>query len=162
MPSEMCSSAPSGALNLFWGVLKWKKVAEEALEASNMSYLIVRPGQCNRLLQRPCTYHAPQAAAASGADQGYSSGQTKGRTAPPSQGSNLQSPISFACSACAVIDCRMGHGLGSNQSSFPTLCCALSPLEGLPPDNLYSLPPSCSVWLLFGSGPASCKPLPGI
>ena len=133
MPSEMCSSAPSGALNLFWGVLKWKKVAEEALEASNMSYLIV-----------------------------HSSGQTKGRTAPPSQGSNLQSPISFACSACAVIDCRMGHGLGSNQSSFPTLCCALSPLEGLPPDNLYSLPPSCSVWLLFGSGPASCKPLPGI
>ena len=51
--SDTCSAAPAGALNLFWGVLKWKKVAEEALEASNMSYLIVRPGQCTRLQQEP-------------------------------------------------------------------------------------------------------------
>eukprot|EP00891_Asterochloris_glomerata_P001297 jgi/Astpho2/1297/Aster-06173 len=39
---------PASALNLFWGVLKWKKMAEEALEASNMSYLIVRPGGMER------------------------------------------------------------------------------------------------------------------
>ena len=31
-------------LNLFWGVLTYKKKAEEALEASGMSYCIVRPG----------------------------------------------------------------------------------------------------------------------
>lgn len=52
-------SALAGALNLFWGVLKWKKMAEEALEASNMSYLIVRPGQCTGLQQELCCYHAP-------------------------------------------------------------------------------------------------------
>ena len=53
-PSQMRSCPLAGALNLFWGVLKWKKVAEEALEASNMSYLIVRPGECTRLEQEPC------------------------------------------------------------------------------------------------------------
>jgi uncharacterized protein YbjT (DUF2867 family) len=36
---------PSGVLNLFFGVLLWKKRAEEALEASGMSYTIIRPGE---------------------------------------------------------------------------------------------------------------------
>lgn len=31
-------------LNLFWGILVWKKQAEEALQASGMQYTIVRPG----------------------------------------------------------------------------------------------------------------------
>ena len=31
-------------LNLFWGVLLWKRAAEVALEASGMNYCIVRPG----------------------------------------------------------------------------------------------------------------------
>ena len=57
--SHMRSSACAGALNLFWGVLKWKKMAEEALEASNMSYLIVRPGQCTGLQREPCIHHLP-------------------------------------------------------------------------------------------------------
>ncbi len=35
---------PAGVLNLFWGVLLWKRKAEEALEASGMTYTIVRPG----------------------------------------------------------------------------------------------------------------------
>eukprot|EP00798_Chlamydomonas_sp_ICE-L_P012780 gene12780-16037_t len=39
---------PAGVLNLFWGVLSWKRKAEEALEASGMSYTIVRPGGMER------------------------------------------------------------------------------------------------------------------
>ncbi len=35
---------PAGVLNLFWGVLLWKRRAEEALEASGIPYTIVRPG----------------------------------------------------------------------------------------------------------------------
>ena len=38
----------AGALNLFGGVLIQKKRAEEALEASNMVYTIVRPGGMER------------------------------------------------------------------------------------------------------------------
>ena len=34
----------AGLLNLFWGILVWKKQAEEALLASGMQYTIVRPG----------------------------------------------------------------------------------------------------------------------
>ncbi|KIY98732.1 hypothetical protein MNEG_9227 [Monoraphidium neglectum] len=39
---------PAGVLNLFWGVLTWKRKAEEALERSGMSYTIVRPGGMER------------------------------------------------------------------------------------------------------------------
>ncbi|GMH35492.1 hypothetical protein BSKO_03360 [Bryopsis sp. KO-2023] len=39
---------PASALNLFWGILSWKKKAEEALEKSGMSYTIVRPGGMER------------------------------------------------------------------------------------------------------------------
>jgi uncharacterized protein YbjT (DUF2867 family) len=35
---------PASILNLFWGVLFWKREAEKALEASGMNYCIVRPG----------------------------------------------------------------------------------------------------------------------
>lgn len=35
---------PAGVLNLFGGVLTFKRKAEEALEASGMPYVIVRPG----------------------------------------------------------------------------------------------------------------------
>ncbi|KAM0869747.1 hypothetical protein ACQ4PT_040476 [Festuca glaucescens] len=35
---------PAALLNLFWGVLYWKKLAEEALVASGVPYTIVRPG----------------------------------------------------------------------------------------------------------------------
>ncbi len=35
---------PAGVLNLFGGVLLWKREAEKALEASGMAYTIVRPG----------------------------------------------------------------------------------------------------------------------
>lgn len=35
---------PAGVLNLFWGVLLFKREAEKALEGSGMAYCIVRPG----------------------------------------------------------------------------------------------------------------------
>eukprot|EP00955_Chlamydomonas_euryale_P036094 350331-Chlamydomonas_euryale.AAC.4 len=34
---------PAGVLNLFWGVLTWKRKAEVALEESGMPYTIIRP-----------------------------------------------------------------------------------------------------------------------
>ncbi|KAM0861798.1 hypothetical protein ACQ4PT_045652 [Festuca glaucescens] len=39
---------PAALLNLFWGVLYWKKLAEEALVASGVPYTIVRPGGMER------------------------------------------------------------------------------------------------------------------
>ena len=39
---------PAGILNLFGGILIWKRKAEEALERSGMPYLIVRPGGMER------------------------------------------------------------------------------------------------------------------
>ncbi len=33
-------------LNLFWGILFWKKRAEEELQRSGIAYTIVRPGEC--------------------------------------------------------------------------------------------------------------------
>ncbi|EFJ52948.1 hypothetical protein VOLCADRAFT_78986 [Volvox carteri f. nagariensis] len=39
---------PAGVLNLFGGVLLWKREAEKALEASGMAYTIVRPGGMER------------------------------------------------------------------------------------------------------------------
>ena len=38
----------AGLLNLFWGVLVFKKKAEKALEASGIPYIIVRPGGMER------------------------------------------------------------------------------------------------------------------
>eukprot|EP00803_Ostreobium_quekettii_P006950 evm.model.scf_1246.8 EVM.evm.TU.scf_1246.8 scf_1246:40849-46477(-) len=39
---------PAAVLNLFWGVLFWKRTAEKTLEASGMPYTIVRPGGMER------------------------------------------------------------------------------------------------------------------
>lgn len=39
---------PAAVLNLFWGVLCWKRKAEEALLASGIPYAIVRPGGMER------------------------------------------------------------------------------------------------------------------
>lgn len=39
---------PAAILNLFWGVLLWKRKAEEALLASGIPYTIVRPGGMER------------------------------------------------------------------------------------------------------------------
>nr|GMD11086.1 protein TIC 62, chloroplastic [Ipomoea batatas] len=39
---------PAAILNLFWGVLCWKRRAEEALLASGLPYTIVRPGGMER------------------------------------------------------------------------------------------------------------------
>ncbi|KAL6764668.1 hypothetical protein V8C86DRAFT_1360984 [Haematococcus lacustris] len=39
---------PASILNLFWGVLLWKRQAEKALQASGMAYTIVRPGGMER------------------------------------------------------------------------------------------------------------------
>ncbi|XP_050233743.1 protein TIC 62, chloroplastic [Mercurialis annua] len=39
---------PAAILNLFWGVLYWKRKAEEALIASGIPYTIVRPGGMER------------------------------------------------------------------------------------------------------------------
>ncbi|XP_022762385.1 protein TIC 62, chloroplastic [Durio zibethinus] len=39
---------PAAILNLFWGVLIWKRKAEEALTASGLPYTIVRPGGMER------------------------------------------------------------------------------------------------------------------
>jgi hypothetical protein len=51
-PSPCCSSAwlaaAAGVLNLFGGVLLYKRKAEEALEASGLPYVIVRPGGMER------------------------------------------------------------------------------------------------------------------
>jgi uncharacterized protein YbjT (DUF2867 family) len=44
MVSSLCTSLFFHPLNLFWLVLFWKKRAEEALQASNLAYTIVRPG----------------------------------------------------------------------------------------------------------------------
>lgn len=41
-----CCPAGAGILNVFGGVLTFKRKAEEALEASGMPYVIVRPGEC--------------------------------------------------------------------------------------------------------------------
>jgi uncharacterized protein YbjT (DUF2867 family) len=42
--SSLCVSKPFHPLNLFWGVLWWKKWAEAYLQRSGLSYTIVRPG----------------------------------------------------------------------------------------------------------------------
>jgi uncharacterized protein YbjT (DUF2867 family) len=42
--SSLCVSRFFHPLNLFWLVLFWKKQAEDALKASNLTYTIVRPG----------------------------------------------------------------------------------------------------------------------
>lgn len=39
---------PAAILNLFWGVLCWKRKAEEALISSGLTYTIVRPGGMER------------------------------------------------------------------------------------------------------------------
>ncbi|KAF5835146.1 hypothetical protein DUNSADRAFT_7821 [Dunaliella salina] len=39
---------PASILNLFWGVLIWKREAEKALENSGMAYTILRPGGMER------------------------------------------------------------------------------------------------------------------
>ncbi|KAG1341795.1 protein TIC 62, chloroplastic [Cocos nucifera] len=39
---------PASILNLFWGVLIWKRKAEEALLASGLPYTVVRPGGMER------------------------------------------------------------------------------------------------------------------
>lgn len=48
-PTCLCRTLPpSGVLNLFGGVLVFKRKAEEALEASGLPYVIVRPGGMER------------------------------------------------------------------------------------------------------------------
>jgi uncharacterized protein YbjT (DUF2867 family) len=42
--SSLCTSQLLNPLNLFWGVLVWKKWAEEYLQRSGLTYTIVRPG----------------------------------------------------------------------------------------------------------------------
>ncbi len=44
MVSSLCVSQFFHPLNLFWLILVWKKRAEEYLQASGLSYTIVRPG----------------------------------------------------------------------------------------------------------------------
>jgi uncharacterized protein YbjT (DUF2867 family) len=44
MVSSLCVSKFFHPLNLFWLVLYWKKQAEEYLQASGLTYTIVRPG----------------------------------------------------------------------------------------------------------------------
>lgn len=44
MVSSLCTSQLFHPLNLFWLILVWKKKAEEYLQASGVSYTIVRPG----------------------------------------------------------------------------------------------------------------------
>ncbi|MBU6230011.1 MAG: SDR family oxidoreductase [Cyanobacteria bacterium REEB459] len=44
MVSSLCVSKFFHPLNLFWLVLYWKKLAEEYLQASGLTYTIVRPG----------------------------------------------------------------------------------------------------------------------
>jgi uncharacterized protein YbjT (DUF2867 family) len=42
--SSLCVSQVLHPLNLFWGVLVWKKWAEEYIQRSGLDYTIVRPG----------------------------------------------------------------------------------------------------------------------
>ncbi len=42
--SSLCTSKLLHPLNLFWGILVWKKWAEEYIERSGLTYTIVRPG----------------------------------------------------------------------------------------------------------------------
>jgi uncharacterized protein YbjT (DUF2867 family) len=42
--SSLCVSNVFHPLNLFWGVLVWKKWAEEYIQRSGLAYTIVRPG----------------------------------------------------------------------------------------------------------------------
>jgi uncharacterized protein YbjT (DUF2867 family) len=42
--SSLCTSQLFHPLNLFWLILVWKKKAEEYLQASGLTYTIVRPG----------------------------------------------------------------------------------------------------------------------
>lgn len=44
MVSSLCTSQLFHPLNLFWLILVWKKRAEEYLQASGLTYTIVRPG----------------------------------------------------------------------------------------------------------------------
>lgn len=44
MVSSLCTSLLFHPLNLFWLILVWKKRAEEYLQASGLTYTIVRPG----------------------------------------------------------------------------------------------------------------------
>jgi uncharacterized protein YbjT (DUF2867 family) len=47
--SSLCVSKLFHPLNLFWGVLAWKKWAEEYLQRSGLNYTIVRPGGLKNL-----------------------------------------------------------------------------------------------------------------
>jgi uncharacterized protein YbjT (DUF2867 family) len=42
--SSLCTSKLLHPLNLFWGILVWKKWAEEYIQRSGLAYTIVRPG----------------------------------------------------------------------------------------------------------------------
>jgi uncharacterized protein YbjT (DUF2867 family) len=42
--SSLCTSKLLHPLNLFWGILIWKKWAEEYIQRSGLAYTIVRPG----------------------------------------------------------------------------------------------------------------------
>ena len=42
------TDSPFFPLNLLWGVLFWKKRAEEALQRSGLDYTIIRPGGTHR------------------------------------------------------------------------------------------------------------------
>lgn len=42
------TDSPFFPLNLLWGVLFWKKRAEEALQRSGLDYTIIRPGGTRR------------------------------------------------------------------------------------------------------------------
>ncbi len=44
MVSSLCVSKIFHPLNLFWGILYWKKQAEDYLKVSGVPYTIVRPG----------------------------------------------------------------------------------------------------------------------
>jgi len=44
MVSSMCVSKIFHPLNLFWGILYWKKQAEDYLKQSGVPYTVVRPG----------------------------------------------------------------------------------------------------------------------
>lgn len=44
MVSSLCVSKLFHPLNLFWGILYWKKQAEDYLKQSGVAYTIVRPG----------------------------------------------------------------------------------------------------------------------
>ena len=46
--SDTILLASAGLLNLFWGILTFKKKAEMALQASGIPYVIVRPGGMER------------------------------------------------------------------------------------------------------------------